>query len=746
MLAAGLYVYYLDQVARTGFEGRRWSEPARVYAAPLVLSPGRRLTASALEAHLRALGYARLTRPDRPGSFSHSQGRFLIHTRAFALPRSPLAAWRLELEIRGGRIEVLKRDGRNTREARLDPLEIARIHPRYDQDRILLPRRALPRLLVATLLATEDRHFYHHHGVDPGGILRALWRNLRAGRVVQGGSTLTQQLVKNFYLDRRRSLWRKVNEALMAILVEFHYSKDAILEAYANEIYLGQDGNRAIHGFGLASRFYFNRPLKELDLPRVALLVGLVRGPSYYNPWRHPARARARRDRVLDILKRLRLASPALVARAQAAPLGVVAKGRVAAGRYPSFMHLVRRQLQRDYPRERLADGGLRVFTSLDPLAQAAAEAAVRDGLPRLERRHRRRGLEAALVMADPGSGEVVALVGGRRSAYAGFDRALDARRPIGSLVKPWVYLTALEDSGRYRLTTPLEDLPVTRRGANGRIWRPGNFDGRSHGRVPLYQALVHSYNLASVRLGLDLGVERVARRLAGLGLERPVPRVPALFLGALALSPLEVAGLYQPLADGGRRRPLHAVRLVADGRGRVLKRYAPEAERVADPRAVYLLRWALERVVTEGTGRGLGAILPKGYRVAGKTGTTDDLRDSWFAGFSGERVLVAWVGRDDNRPAGLTGSQGALRLWGAVMARQGGRGLGARPPRGVVVRWVDPRRDRTTGPACPGALAIPFLDGGTPPPASCGGASPAARKGPQRRRSGVELLEWLTD
>jgi len=303
-LAGGLYLIYLDQVVRVSFEGKRWALPARVYARPLELFVGRPLRVESLETELSLLGYARVRHPDRPGAFSSYKGRVLLRTRAFRFHDGMQPSRYLELKLADGVLRSLKDagSGRDLDLERIEPALIANIYPSHNEDRILVRHDGLPELLVQTLLEVEDRHFHDHHGVDPVAILRALWSNLRAGRVVQGGSTLTQQLVKNFYLTSERSLVRKVNEALMAVLLEWRYSKEQILEAYANEIYLGQDGPRSIHGFGLASRYYFNRSLAELETHQFALLVGMIKGPSYYNPRRHPERAKKRRDLVLDIL------------------------------------------------------------------------------------------------------------------------------------------------------------------------------------------------------------------------------------------------------------------------------------------------------------------------------------------------------------------------------------------------------------------------------------------------------------
>ncbi len=725
-LGGALYMVYLDQVVRVSFEGKRWALPARVFARPLELFAGRPLSADSLQAELELLGYARTRHPDRPGSYSHYKGRFLLRTRAFRFHDGPQPSHYLELRVRDGAVASLKQagDGRDLDLVRLDPALIANIYPSHNEDRILVRRKDLPELLVRTLLEVEDRHFHRHHGVDPVAILRALWSNLRAGRVVQGGSTLTQQLVKNFYLSSERSLTRKVNEALMSLLLDYRYDKEQILEAYANEIYLGQDGRRSINGFGLASRFYFNRPLEELELHQVALLVGMIKGPSYYNPRRHPQRAKKRRDLVLDIMQERGVIDARQAQQARAASLGVSVKGGRPAGRYPAFMDLVRKQLRRDYREEDLRSEGLRIFSTLDPLVQSRAEQAVRERLKAMERRKGTDELEAAAVVAAVDNGEVLAVIGARRSGYSGFNRALEASRPVGSLIKPLYYLKALQQSARYTPVTLLRDEPLSLKDRDGKRWTPSNFDGKSHGKVPLYLALARSYNLASVNLGRELGLPAVVRHLKQLGLEQPLRPLPSMLLGAVEMSPLDVTQLYQVLASGGFRTPLRAVREVLDVDGRSLNHYPLQVQQVADPGAVYLLNWNLRQVVEQGSGRGLNDLLPAQLSVAGKTGTTNDYRDSWFAGFGGDKVATVWVGRDDNKSTGLTGASGAMRVWGDIMARSDSVALDLQPPRGVRMHWVQPQSGLASAGGCPGAEQVPFLAGTAPAGrASCAGA-----------------------
>ncbi len=719
LLVVGGYSLYLSKIVRVKFEGKRWAVPARVYARPLELYVGAPVTPEQLQFELELLVYRKVKHPRKPAQWSRAGSRFLIHGREFLFWDAREPSHQLEVRASSNGISSLRdaRTGRAIDLMRMEPPVIGSIYPSHKEDRVLVKREELPDHLVAALLAAEDHDYFHHHGINLLSIGRALLANVRAGRTVQGGSTLTQQLVKNFWLTPERSLWRKLNEAWMAVILDARYDKDEILEAYANEVFLGQDGDRAIHGFGLASWFYFNRPLGELKLHETALLVGLLKGASYYNPRRHPQRALERRNLVLEQMYRQGFISREVAEAAKRQPLGVAKAGRRTSARHPAFIDLVRRQLQRDYREEDLTSEGLRIFTTLDPWAQRMLNRELDRGLRQLEKSRKlgKGTLQSAAVLVSPQGGEVRALSGGREAGFAGFNRALDAVRPTGSLIKPVVYLLALSRPERYTLLTLLEDEPIRLRDAKGRIWQPKNYDHKTHGQVPLHRALAHSYNLATVRLGLDLGLDKVVDLLHRMGLQRPVRPLPSLLLGAVSLSPLEVAQLYQVFASGGFRTPLRAIREVADAAGQPLQRYPLEVEQVADPGPVYLLDRNLVEVMREGTGKGIRRYLPADLEVAGKTGTTNELRDSWFAGFSSDWLGVVWVGRDDNKPAGLTGSSGALRLWGAAMKALKLMPLGLVPPEEVIYVWVDPKTGYRSAEHCEGAVAMPFIRGSEP-------------------------------
>ena len=669
----------LDRQVTKQFEGRRWTLPAQVYAAPLELYAGLALSGPQLEEELQRLQYREVDKLERPGTWRRQGTRYEVALRAARFADEKRDAQILAINTSGAAITGLTDSkGQEVPIARFEPLIIGSIFPTHGEDRIVLQPADVPRMLPEALKAVEDRKFDHHHGVDPGAIARAVWANLRAGGIAQGGSTLTQQLVRSYFLTTDQTLSRKLREAAMSIALELHFTKADLMNAYVNEIYLGQDGQRAVHGFGLASQFYFGKPLAELDLSEVALLVAVVRGPSYYDPRRHPDRVKARRDLVLKVLVEQGVIQQAEADAAMKRPLGVIARSN--SGYYPAYMDFVRRTLRRDYREEDLTEAGLRIYTSLDPRAQETAERALEQELTRLDKVHlatakKNSGrpddsapLQASVVVTAPQSGEVIALIGGRQAGYNGFDRALDAVRPMGSLVKPFVYLTALETK-RYTAATVIQDEPIDVKLRNGTHWKPQNFTKEIHGPVPLVRALSESLNLATVGLGLDVGLPNVTKTLQRFGLQRAPLEVPAMTLGAVDVSPLEVAQIYGGLASGGFRTQLRAVRAVISDEGKSLRAFPLEVAQVADADAVHQLNRMLEIVMEHGTGRAARSVLPPNLVVAGKSGTSSELRDSWFAGFSGSHVTVVWVGYDDNRPTGFTGSSGALTVWARLMA-----------------------------------------------------------------------------
>jgi penicillin-binding protein 1B len=657
LVILGCFAVYLDSIVQEKFSGKRWTIPAKVYARPLELFVGQKLSRDDFLLELDALGYRREGVANGPGAAAVNGNTVDLNTRGFQFYEGADPAQQIHVRFSGDYVaELTAANGAKLAVARLEPLMIGGLYPKNLEDRILIKLDQASPYLLDTLVTVEDRDFYHHFGVSPKGIVRAFWINASAGQMRQGGSTLTQQLVKNFYLTNERSITRKLTEAMMAVLLEIHYSKQEILEAYLNEVFVGQDGQRAVHGFGLASQYFFSQPLSELKLHQVALLVGLVKGPSYYNPRRNPDRALERRNLVLDLLEQQGIATPEVVAAAKKMPLGVTKTGSLADSSFPDFLDLVKRQLRQDYRDEDLTEEGLRIFTSFDPILQMKSEAAVRESFAKISGRKGADEMETAMVVTNPETGEVQALIGSRQAGFAGFNRALDAVRPIGSLVKPAIYLTALERPQQYTLTSWIPDEPFQVKGADGQIWKPQNYDHKAHGNIFLYQGLAHSYNLSSAKLGLDLGIPNVFKTLTKLGVTREWPAFPSMLLGAGALTPIEVATMYQTIASGGFNTPLRGIRSVLTAEGEPLKRYPFQIQQRFDPGSIYLLQNAMQRVMREGTGKSVYNVLPGTLNLAGKSGTTNDSRDSWFAGFSQDLLAIVWMGRDDNTRRRLPG------------------------------------------------------------------------------------------
>jgi penicillin-binding protein 1B len=711
LVIGGLFVIYLDARITATFSDKMWELPAKVYARPLELFAGATVTPEDLWYELGVLGYRSVKGAPRRGEVARNGNRFEIFTRGFDFPDEREPDRRVLIEFSGDKVRSLSTDGKGVDLMRLDPVQIGGIFPQHGEDRVLVRLEDVPEDFRRSLLAVEDQSFYRHWGFSISGIMRAMFRNLRSGELVAGGSTITQQLVKNYYLSSERTIVRKLTEVVMAILLDLHYEKDQILESYINEVYLGQEGPRAVHGFALAAQHYFAMPLEQLDLHQQALLIGMIKGPSLYNPERNPQRAMERRNVVLGVLAEQGVITPEQAAQARAMPLGLDEQGRLR-GSAPAFLDLVRRQLRRDYREEDLTSRGLSIFTSFDPLLQRHLENSTKDIMDQLDPGGK---LQSATIVTRFDTGEVAALVGGRRMRFAGFNRALDARRSAGSLLKSAIYLAALEQPNKFTLATVLSDTPITVKAAGAKPWQPQNFDREVHGDVLLYQALAQSYNLASARLGMQLGVDTVVGMLERLGVTEGVPRLPALMLGAGEYSPMDMATMYQTIANGGFLMPMRSIRDITDANGESLKRYPLEYDRTVSLQSMHLLHFALRAVVREGTGRGVYRYLPASFAVAGKTGTTNDGRDSWFAGFSGDLLAVSWVGRDDNAATGLTGGSGALKVWAKFMAGASRQSLDYRMPDGIETHWIDDRSGFLTGEGCPNSRMLPFVAGSEP-------------------------------
>ena len=719
VLSAGGYLLYrFDADLRSSFEGRRWAVPAHVYSRPPALYLGLRTTVGDIESQLIRRGYRKAPAAARPGTWARSGAALTVHVRGFHSASGYQNPVRARLSVVDGRIAALAgHDGKSLSMVELEPQLIGSVLPLRHEDRAPIRLHDVPESLLTALLVMEDRRFLLHHGIDLRGIVRAMFQNLRAGRIVAGGSTLTQQLVKNLYLDPERTLRRKLTEAAMAVLLELHYGKNELLQAYVNEVFLGQSGNRAIHGFALASEHFFGRPLVELSVAELALLAGMVKAPSRYNPARFPERARVRRNLVLNELAKAGHLDPETLASSRNSPLNVIRRTARVAGGSPAFLDFVRRQVARDFDPDLLRAEGLRLYTTIDLQVQQRAERVLSRRLDQLEQEHGLEpgSLEGAVLVIRIETGEVRALVGGRDPRYAGFNRALDAARPAGSLLKPAVYLTALDRPEHYTLSTPLDDSEFELPQAGGPNWQPRNHDREDHGYPPLIAALSKSYNVATARLGLTVGIDEIIDTLRALGLVRNIKPYPSITLGAVALTPVEIAQMYQTLAAGGHRVRLRTINWVGDREGRQLARYPIKAKVTVSAQSAYLLNRALREGVISGTGSGLNRDFPPGLGLAGKTGTTGGYRDSWFAGYAGNYLTVIWIGRDDNQPIGLTGASGALTVWAALMKQLTLTPVKLYRPRDVLELKLDRTTLLLADKHCQDTVELPFVAGSQP-------------------------------
>ena len=686
-----IYGVYLDQKIRSRIDGKVWQLPAAVYGRMVNLEPDMSISKNEMVKLLQATQYRQVTKMTRPGEFTVQAKSIEMIRRPFDFPDSKEGQVRARLTFDGDRLETIENmdNDRQFGFFRLDPRLITMLSSANGEQRLFVARNGFPDLLVDTLLATEDRHFYEHDGISLYSIGRAVLANLTAGRTVQGASTLTQQLVKNLFLSSERSYWRKANEAYMAVLMDARYSKDRILELYMNEVYLGQSGDNEIRGFPLASLYYFGRPVEELSLDQQALLVGMVKGASIYNPWRNPKLALERRNLVLRLLQQQQVIDQELYDMLSARPLGVQPRGGVISPQ-PAFMQMVRQELQSKLGDKVKDLSGVKIFTTFDSVAQDAAEKAAVEGIPALKKQRKLSDLETAMVVVDRNTGEVRAMVGGAEPQFAGYNRAMQARRSIGSLAKPATYLTALSQPNLYRLNTWIADAPISLRQPNGQVWSPQNDDRQFSGQVMLVDALTRSMNVPTVNLGMALGLPAITDTWQKLGVPKDqLHPVPAMILGALNLTPIEVAQAFQTIASGGNRAPLSALRSVIAEDGSVLYQSFPQAERAVPAQAAYMTLWTMQQVVQRGTGRQLGAKYP-GLHLAGKTGTTNNNVDTWFAGIDGREVVITWVGRDNNQPTKLYGASGAMSIYQRYLANQSPVPLNLVAPEDIVDMGVD--------------------------------------------------------
>ena len=698
------YIIYLNHIIDDRFDGDTWEIPSRVYARPLELYSGARLDAESLVYELGLSTYQPVVDAPAIGQYREVGGNIELRSRIFEFGDQVEPSHHVRIEFDAGRISRIidLSNAANLNLLRLPPVVIGSYHPRNGEDRLLLHNHDVPDELIDILIAVEDRKFYQHFGINPVSIGRAFIANIKAGKTVQGGSTLTQQLAKNLFLTPERSLVRKINEAFMALLLEMRFSKESIMTAYLNEVFLLQQNNISVHGFALASRMLFKQSLDHLSTDKLALLVAMVKGPSRYNPIKHPEVARERRNLVLRIMRDHELIDSQGYQVFINKPLGTVNR-LPAVNPFPAYLDLVKRQLKRNYSSEELSAKGLRIFTPFDPLAQRQLEQGLKAGLTRFNDET----LQSAVIVSDYLNGDIRALIGDREVDFPGFNRAVMAQRPIGSLIKPLLLYSLLEDNTR-SLATLVEDKPVRIQQSDGKIWEPRNYDRKLHGKMSLYQAFVNSYNLPFVNLGIQGGLEALADNLEKIRLLKHNIVYPSLLLGTTAMSAYEVSQMFQVIANNGYFTPLTTIRRVTDAQNRELKRNPIDSLKLFDQSTMLQVQRALIGVAEEGTARYLQDRF-QSETLAGKTGTTNDTRDSWFAGFTDRLLTVVWLGKDDNTPINLTGSSGALRVWADIMARKDFNAFKLTRDENLEWRHIHRREGGLTRDACADSVLLPF-------------------------------------
>ncbi len=728
-LFAAHWLIGLDRVVRSRFDGRRFSVPSRVFAAPKVIYTGADWERLDLDGWLARTGYREQKEagPLAPGHYRRLPGRLRVYLRGFEHPELPERDRRIEFRLDAGRVREMRDDkGHPIDVVALEPEQISAFYDEDREQRDLVAMAEVPEHLVDAIYAIEDRRFEEHNGVDLRRIAGALLANLRAGGIREGGSTLTQQLVKNFFLTPERTIRRKLTEAVMALLVEARYSKPQILEAYLNEIYMGRRGSTAIHGVGEASRFFFGKRVPDLSIEESALLAAVIQSPNAMSPHRHPERAKKRRDLVISQMEEQGRISAEQAEKARARGLNL-AEITLESGQDRYFLDMLQRQLPEVYHEDLLAVEGLRIYSTMDTSLQRAAVEHLRKGLAALEKQlpapkvakgGKRPQLQGCLLAMRPQTGEILALVGGRDYGSSQFNRCTQARRQAGSVFKPIVYATALSrQSGPVvTLASFVPDEPIEVDTPSG-PWRPLNFDRRYRGPVTVREALEDSLNVPAARLGQAVGITRVVEMAHKLGIESPLPAVPSLALGSAEVSPLEMATVYATFANGGLRPTPRSFTGLLDGQG-IAQEQSPLAgsRRVLDAGTAYLTTSLLEGVVDRGTGAGIRSRGLHGP-IAGKTGTTDDENDLWFVGFTPELVVVVWIGYDEPRKIGVPSSRGALPIWADYLAAISGGQIrgGFSRPREVESVEIDPMTGERALWGCPRNRPEYFLIGTAP-------------------------------
>lgn len=687
---AVIYGIYLDQQIKERIDGNVWELPAAVYGQIIDLEPDSEYSLSDVVTMLNGAQYRQQdTKATRPGEFIVSNDAIEIYRRPFTFPDGEEKAFRVKITFYDNRIDRITNldTGRDFGLLKIDPKLITMMHSPNGEQRLFVPLKSFPDSLIKTLVATEDKRFYDHHGVSLYSIGRAIYVNLTTGRT-EGGSTLTQQTVKNLFLTNERSLSRKIREAYMAIILDARYSKERILELYLNEVYFGQAGSEEIHGFPLASLYYFGRPVNELTLDQQAVLVGMVKGASLYNPWTQPKQVLDRRNVVLKLTEQQGIIDDELYNLLSQRPLSVLPKGGVISPQ-PAFMQVVRSELRKQLGDKADHLSGMKIFTTFDPVAQAAAEQSVTNEIEKL-RKSTNKDLQTAMVIVSRETGEIRAIIGSAEPRYPGYNRAWLTRRAIGSLAKPSTYLTALGQPDRFQLNTWLDDSPLSIKLDNGSYWQPKNYDRKFRDRVMLVDALALSLNVPTVNLGMALGLDATKNTLQALGVPGDrITNLPSRLLGALELTPLETAQMFQTITNNGQRSPLTILRYVLTDKGELVYQNYPQQIQAVSKQSAYLTTYAMQQVVESGTSRSLKGKYGA-FKLAAKTGTSNDSRDSWFTGIDGKNVAVIWIGLDDHSPMKLTGATGALKIYSEYLQNNPPKRLLLSTPQNIRMMSID--------------------------------------------------------
>ena len=669
-----IYCYTLSVHIEKRFSGRKWSIPSKVYSDTLLLYPGENFKRSVIFDKLDRLGYHKVSHaPEKMGEYNTKGNTLTVYLHELKMPEHNRLGFLAQIRFENNQIYSIKNlsSGKGIPLLEIEPEEIMLFFGPERERRQLVSINQIPKPVIFAILAAEDSRYYTHKGMDYRGILRAFLVNLKHASIKQGGSTITQQLAKNFFLTPERSYIRKLKELFMSVTMELMYEKDEILEIYLNEIYMGQKGSAGINGIGEASFFYFDKPVSELTVPEAAAIAGLIRGPNRYSPYVNLERCQARRNQVLKTMYKNNWIDEMQFHSSMIEPLtpaGYHTYGKKA----PYFMDYLTEQLQTLYPSEDLSSLGLSIYTTLDTDVQNAAEIALEKGLsgleasiPELLTENPEATLQGVVIVLQPQTGYILAMVGGRNYPTSQFNRAVHAKRQPGSAFKPFICAASLDT---YTPASLLSNVPKTYE-IDGTIWEPKNYAEFPEEFVRMRTALAKSINLATVDLTMNIGLDKILETSRDFGFTTLEKIYPSIALGAMPVIPLELARAYCPFAANGILPYPLSLKLVTDENDMTLEMRHMKVSRAISPGKAFLINSMLQSVVTEGTAISLNH-MGIDYPVAAKTGTTNDSRDAWFIGFTPDVLALVWVGFDDGSSIRASGSRAALPIWAELMSQ----------------------------------------------------------------------------